>query len=297
LSLLVFQHALAKILIVIIIVAVVSVGFGVGYYLAIRPAVPSTTPSPSPLQTATPTSTVTSSTSTAGQPISSPVPPQSSSAAPTPTPSAPPLALDGSGSSSGAGNAVVSLTTTHANDILYLSVATESNGEAPTIASTPILTWTQRAVATYTNGVRVYTFYAVTASNGVFSITLTTEDSNLAVVVFGVSGSNTASPFDTASPSTNSGVSNSASASISTSNANDFIIGTLGVSVGSSLTVTKDSSFTLILTQAYGITTNGARQTSDEYKIVSATGTYTPTYSLSGYYSWVMIADAIKKTP
>ena len=208
-----------------------------------------------------------------------------------------PLALDGSGSNSGEDNATVSLTTTYANDTLYLSVATESNAAAPTIASTPILIWTQRAVATYTDGVRAYTFYAIATASGVISITVTNEDYNLAVVVFGVSGSDTASPFDTASASTANGVSNSASVSISTTNANDFVIGALGVSAGSSTTLTKDSSFTLILTQAYGITTNGARQTSDEYRIVSATGTYTPTYTLSAYFSWVMIADAIKKAP
>ena len=211
---------------------------------------------------------------------------------------APPLALDGSGSSSGEENATASLTTTYANDILYLSVATESNAAAPTIASNPSLTWTQRALATYAQGVRVYTFYAITTASGIFSVTVDFDDDyNIAVAVFGVSGTNTASPFDTASASTAYGVSNSASVSISTANANDFVIGVLGVSSGSSTSLTKDSSFTLISTQANGITTNGARQVSDEYKIVSATGTYAPTYTISGYFSWVMIADAIKKAP
>ncbi len=209
---------------------------------------------------------------------------------------APPLALDGSGS--GIGNAGVSLTTKYANDILYLSIATSYNADPPTIASTPALTWTQRSVATYTEGIGVYTFYAIATTSGVISITVPSDDdAEQPFVVFAISGANTASPFDTVSASTTKGLSNSANASISTTNTNDLIIGVLAVSAGSSVTLTKDSSFTLISTRTYGITTNGARQVSDEYKIVSATGTYTPTYAISGYFSWMMIADAIKKAP
>jgi hypothetical protein len=122
------------------------------------------------------------------------------------------------------------------------------------------------------------------------SIALNGGASHWVATAFAVSGENMASPFDGAAQ-TNSGDSGTASAPITTSHANDLIIGTLDVSGNNALTT--GTGFKLITTESY----NGfAREASNEYETVSTAGKYTPTYTFTTAY-WNMIADAIQGVP
>lgn len=203
-----------------------------------------------------------------------------------------PWQLDGSASASTnpGSSMTVSLTTSYAYDLLYVSVVESSYYTISSVTSTPSLTWAQRASVPFSSGRRLETWYAVWPSSGTITITITmTGSSSSAAVAFAVSGANTTSPFD-GTPSSNTGTSASAITSITTTNANDFIIGALGVQGTPSLTT--GSGFTLVRTQATGT----YRETSDEYKIVSTTQSgLTVGYSWSGSQDWAMIADAIKK--
>src|SRR5207247_8432393 len=108
-----------------------------------------------------------------------------------------------------------------------------------------------------------------------------------------VSGANTNSPFDpnVSIPATNSANSASPSVSISTSNANDFIIGTFASSPAPT-TLSAGSGFTLIESQLF------QRAIADEYKIVSTTQTNLAiSYSITGTVNWGMIGDAIQAGP
>jgi hypothetical protein len=204
-----------------------------------------------------------------------------------------PLGLDGSASAnSGGGSSItMNLTTTNPNDLIYISVVESSSQTVSSITSNPSLIWTRRASVPYSSSRHLETWYAVRSLSGSISITITLSGStNAAAVAFGVSGADTASPFDGDAVS-NSGSGTSASVTKSTSNANDFIIGALGVEGNPSLT--PWTGFTLIRTQ----TASSSRETSDEYRLLSATGSYSVGYSWSGSQSWAMIADAIKQAP
>jgi hypothetical protein len=203
-----------------------------------------------------------------------------------------PLGLDGSNSAYTSGSTIniPSFTTTYAGDIIYVSVVESSGYTISSVTSTPSLTWAQRASVPFSSGRHLETWYAVWSSSGPITITITmTGSSSSAAVAFAVSGANMTSPFD-GTPSSNTGTSASAITSITTTNANDFIIGALGVQGTPSLTT--GSGFTLVRTQTAGT----YRETSDEYKIVSTTQSgLTVGYSWSGSQEWAMIADAIKK--
>ena len=201
------------------------------------------------------------------------------------------LALDGSASTSTSGSSMtISLTTSKPNDLLYISVVESQGYTVSGITSSPSLTWTQRASVPFSSSRHLETWYAVWPSSGTITITITlTGSSNAAAVAFGVSGADTASPFD-GTPRTATGSSTSPSVTISTSNPNDFIIGALGVQ--NTPTLTTGSGFTLIKTQTAGT----SRETSDEYQIVSTTQSNLPVgYSLSSSQDWAMIADVIKR--
>jgi flagellin-like protein len=222
-------------------------------------------------------------------PIPTPIP--TATPAPTPTPNPTTFALDGSASAGTSGTQTtltLTLTTTSTNDIVYLSI---SEGTGVTVSSviSSGMTWTQRAIRT--NNVRIETWYAVKAASGQTAITITwSSGTNGAAVAFGISGADNSSIFD-GSAITSTGNGSPASASKTTTNTNDFIIG--AVAIDNTPSVTVGSGYTIILTQA----STTARETSTQYRIVSATGTYSPSYSnLSGNY-WAMVVDAIKKAP
>jgi hypothetical protein len=199
------------------------------------------------------------------------------------------LALDGSNTNSDYSSSIqVTLSTTQPNDLIYVSAVISTQQSFNYITSNPSLTWATRTTVTY-GGDRMQTWYAIMPSSGSITITINLNggSTHWAVAAFAVAGADIASPFD-GTAHTNTGSSGSASASITTSNANDFIIGVLGVQ-GNTPALTTGNGYTLVTTGVH----SGARETSIEYQIASATGTYTPGYTFSSN-DWGMIADAIK---
>jgi hypothetical protein len=172
---------------------------------------------------------------------------------------------------------------------LFLSVVEHSSETVSSVTSTG-LSWTHRGTATYSSQVRVETWYAVRPTAGTTTITIALSSSSYgnAAVAFGIKGANTTNPFDV-NYVTNTGFGTSASASITTTNSNDFIIG--AIAVDNAPTVSAGSNFNLIATQAY----TSLRETSAEYRIVSATNTYTASFTLGSSNYWAMIVDAIKQ--
>jgi hypothetical protein len=184
----------------------------------------------------------------------------------------------------------ITLTTTKSNDVLYLSFVGESNTGVSSISSTGgTSAWKYRAgVETTDSASQLSTWYATWTSSGKTTITINLNGTgtHVAVIVFGISGANTTSPFD-GNAVTNKNDSGTASASITTSTSNDLIIGALGVETTSA--PANGSGFNSIANQAAPST----RETSDEYSIASGPGTYTPSYTFNSNY-WGIIVDAIK---
>lgn len=121
----------------------------------------------------------------------------------------------------------VSLTTTQANDLIYVVVAIDDTSANVTISGAG-LTWISRGSATASTG-KVHTFYAISPNAlSVVSITATISGREYFVLTaFGISGVDTANPFDSnlLTPVSGSGNSNSPSVSFTTVSNNDLIIG------------------------------------------------------------------------
>jgi hypothetical protein len=204
-----------------------------------------------------------------------------------PAPIPPALDVSNSASTSGTSSYTVSLTTTKANDILYVVVSTGSSHTA-TISGGG-LTWAQRGANVAISGSRtLQAFWASKTSIGAITITVSLSgSSSSSVVAFAVSGANTASPFDVATPSSSTGNSGTASTTISTTNA-DFIIGAVGIR--NNPTLTKGTGFTDI-----GSVTSVDPETAAEYKTVTTAQTnLSVSYTLGASNNWAIIADAIK---
>ncbi len=193
-----------------------------------------------------------------------------------------------------AGTVSVSLTTTVANDVIYVVVGADLASGTINVPTATGLTFTQRGSTVSSTGSEVAAFYAIATTSGTRTITATTASANgIAIVAFGVSGANTASPFDTHAgiPATATGTGSSASVTMSTTNANDFIIGGFAGTQGTA--GSAGSGFTLIQTvNAAGNTNNF--QTGSEDKIVSSAQTnLAVTFTLTTASNWQGIADAI----
>jgi hypothetical protein len=201
-------------------------------------------------------------------------------------------ALDGSASTNTvtSNTMTITLTTTQPNDVLYLSWVGNGGRTITGVSSSGTSAWKLRANITADGSHYVETWYATRSTAGTTTITITLSSStstNCAAVAFGISGANTTSPFD-GNAQTATGNSASASVSITTNNANEFIIGALGVQNTNSLN--KGNGFNIIGTQTVGT----SRQTSDEYMTTSAAGNYQVGYTWNGSAYWGIIADAIK---
>jgi RHS repeat-associated protein len=208
------------------------------------------------------------------------------------------LALDGSteikitSGTSGSGT----LVTTYANDVLIVDVGVKAGvNSVSSITSSPSLTWMKRgSVATSTNA-EAEEWYAEWSSSGSISITVNLASAAATYAVpFGVSGANFASPFDSHSglPATaySTSSSGSPSVSLSTTNANDLILGFLA-NPGANVVDNSGAGFTLIRT---GHTSTGIINGNAEYKAVSSAQTgLAVTWTSSPSEVFAAIADAI----
>jgi flagellin-like protein len=209
----------------------------------------------------------------------------------------PTLSLDGSASATAIGASVpASLTTTKANDVIYAVVQVDA-GTINTPTATGLTFILRKSVTNGIGGV-LSTYYAI-ASSALSALSITAQATggaaNINLVVFGISGANTGSPFDSnvAVPASATGTGTAATVSISTSNANDFIIGAVGSDTQPPPADTAGTGFTLIQTITQPNTPITA---SSEYNIVAAkqTNLAVPFTLGAGATTWEMIADAIQ---
>lgn len=161
------------------------------------------------------------------------------------------LALDGSASATNLNttSGTVTLSTTQANDIIYVCVNV-NNG------TNVVSTVTDSAGLTYTRRTRIDTdfdqdtWYAVAPnalSSDTITVTNTAASPRWAICAFGISGASTSSPFDPNSSipqEQQTTAPTQPSITYSTTDANDFIIGF--VASGNGVTYTVNSGFTAI---------------------------------------------------
>lgn len=172
------------------------------------------------------------------------------------------LALDGSAhnNSGGASSLGASLTTTNTNDII-IAVATVNGGPVTSVSGGG-LTWAKKASGTSDGGSSQFLelWYAVAAGtlSGTTITVNQTSSSYITIDVFAISGADTATIWDGAAV-TGSGA-GCDPLSISTTNANAFIIGAYRENSASN--PTEGAGFTKI---------SGADFQLAEYKVVSST--------------------------
>ena len=206
------------------------------------------------------------------------------------------LAIDGTADFQGACtvSCATILSTSTANDVIYLifnSVTTPTTNP-PTVSDTAGLTWAHRATASNTGGIE-YTYYAIAASTlSSDTITVLANDAGTSgtIFVFGISGANTVTPFDPHAgiPATaTSGGPSPFTLAITTSNANDMIIGAIQ---GSATALSVNAPNLAIDSQNFAT----APISTDSYEVVSTTGTYTVSFSTGGVAADELIADAVQ---
>src|SRR2546427_4700265 len=210
------------------------------------------------------------------------------------------LALDGSAFNIASATSVsASLTTTNANDVIYVMVTTDV-GTINTPTATGLTFSLRKSVAAANGYPAISTYYAIASSTlSAKSITATASSNGWIIInAFGIAGAYTTAPFDTnaAVPASATGAAGTATATISTSNANDFVIGTVGDNdpTDACSSATAGSGFTVI-----GDSHSAVREGASEYKIVSATQTglsvsLTTHCSGDSASKWTMIADAVR---
>lgn len=210
-----------------------------------------------------------------------------------PTQTSSPLAIDGSWA---CGNGIadyckVVATTSHSSDIIIVAEATQSGHVASVPTDTAGLGWI--SLKDYSTGQIDLHLYYAKATGALSSDTITCNfnpNARSSCVALGISGASLTTVFDSNSvlPCSAKGTSTSSSCSISTSNADDVIVGF--VVAGCDVPMTAGSGFTIIHTETFCGPSVGA-----EYKIVSSTQSSQPvTFALgSSSQGWVTIGDAI----
>jgi hypothetical protein len=200
-----------------------------------------------------------------------------------------PLAIDGQ-SSCNTSSCSATLTTSNSPDVIIaIQGGDGSCGTAPTATG---LTFSLRATESGGDGDCTQEWYAI-ASTTLSSLSISCHEGASAggCYYFGISGANTVSPFDSHSGlpcESHSTTSSSPSCIISTSNANDFLIG--GASDGNGESWTAGTGFSLVTGTCASISRVCA-----EYQIVSTTQTsLAVTFTLGTPNNfWDMVADAI----
>jgi hypothetical protein len=216
------------------------------------------------------------------------------------------LSFDGSTGANTESNSVsASLTTSNSNDVIVLSAGTSSSSTSvSSVSDTGGHTWTHRSTETGSTTVEMEEWYT-TASSPLSSDSITvtwSASGDNTFEAFGISGANTAGPFDTNGglPAKTTGTGGSPSVSVSTSNANDMVFGLLvneHTSANICHTETVGSGFTDTgAAQSCASGSNTSQNSDQEYEIVSSTQTNLAipfTTSSGGSNQWVMIGDAV----
>jgi hypothetical protein len=134
-------------------------------------------------------------------------------------------------------------------------------------------------------------WYAIASSALQSDVITATYSANSGIsdslIAFGISGANTASPFDAGGPVYAANTATTASASITITHSNDMLLGLASNSQSS--TYTAGAGFTII-----GQTPTAAYAAGAEYGVVSGAGTYSVYMPLSQDSVWRLLADAVE---
>jgi hypothetical protein len=221
------------------------------------------------------------------------------------------LALDGSGfgSSNNRGGCTLSrtLTTLQKPDVIIaLLVINDTTTNVSNVKDTDSLSWTLRTSQKGPTNVQIFSYYAI-AGTTLFADNVTFGLNSASVAtdchVFGVSGANTAAPFDSnlGVPNSNSGTATITSLRYNTIDPNDFLIILEGWCAQGTTGSGAPQGFTFISTAQTQPSNCPADylQSATYYKVVSTT-------QLSNTVSWsyttqsapfAIIGDAIQSTP
>lgn len=209
-------------------------------------------------------------------------------------------ALDGSGMVADTANSgtVSGLSTSNADDLIYVAALIRGDATVTSVTNSgTALTWTQRGAVSDGTNERVETWWAVAPTASSRDITVSFSANTIFIVIaFGISGANTADPFDPglSSPVTGTGSGTAQSVTLSTVNPNDFLIGAVAVRVssGTAPDPSAGSGFTTIYSTDRS-TLGGAA----EYKRVMSPQTSTTIdFSTTSSVTWAMIGDAVQGT-
>ncbi|MDE1860637.1 MAG: hypothetical protein KGH72_02860 [Candidatus Micrarchaeota archaeon] len=167
------------------------------------------------------------------------------------------LGIDGASndSFSSASSNSVKLTTYNSSDVVVVLVGFETGSSTAqsvsSISDTAGLTWQKRSAVTQASDINGYyndleVWYAIASnplSNDAITAHLSGTINEGTIIAFGVSGANTTSPWDTNAllPVTTSNSAGPAEIYISTSNANDILLGYVGNDGGSSIPLQSGS--------------------------------------------------------
>lgn len=190
------------------------------------------------------------------------------------------------------------LDATGTNDLIILQVLLNNTGTVTAVTSTQGLTWTQRAEVLDGLGGRESEWYAVASrivSNPSISITDSIPKIKVGIEVFGITGYDTAKPFDytVSVPSVETSSSASISASISTNDAYDMLIGLEYGGTGP--TFTAGSGFTGICLNDSTCAVAGMDPAASEYQIAPAAQSNSiVNMTQMGASSWGFIVDSIE---
>jgi hypothetical protein len=189
--------------------------------------------------------------------------------------------------------------TAQANELIIIVItANYKTGSSVTIQDSfaSHLTYNLRVSVNIT-GEKIWEYYAVTGSaqTGPFTLTVTmTYAHNYVVQAFGIIGANTANPFDAHSglpyQNSNTGSSVPTVTGVSTSNANDMILGLEGQSSGTAQTAGAGFTAPSALLQNANGEGNNA-----EYEIVTSTQSGASVSFNNSVSTWVMIVDAVQR--
>ena len=195
----------------------------------------------------------------------------------------------------------LSITTTQPNDVIILMWTQNHNHYVTGVTDSAGHTWTHRktALPIGDNNEALDEWWAIAPTAGTFTITVSESGYSsytTTAIAFAISGANTANPFDSQSglPYTSTGTSGTPTvSSVTTSNANDIILGLVGYR-GTSTSVTAASGYTLITSQTYGTSQQWGAA---EYKIVTSTQSNAQVTwgNNPGSNDWAMIVDAVQR--
>jgi hypothetical protein len=160
------------------------------------------------------------------------------------------------------------------------------------------LTWNLRTSISQSSHDRIWEYYAVTTST-LTSVTVNFgSSSTIEVIVFSISGANTANPFDgSARTAYATSTSNPSVSGVSTSNANDMIIGLVGTRSNTNPTAGSIAGTTGTLIQAQNAGSSGTySSTAAEDRVVTSTlSSQSVAFSGPSTSDWAMIVEAVQR--